>query len=148
MTTRFYNSFLAYGALIALLLTGCISPRPQSFTDAETLPSDFVGKKYRAVSKGNRLIVEVSPSPGLNVVGLDAFEQGGALYVSPRRISSDGGSTNQLAVDVSKFQLGADWTEHVYWLVESSAYPIYNAGFWSSDKRSPWVRKKMEIVRQ
>jgi hypothetical protein len=30
----------------------------------------------------------------------------------------------------------------------SPGYPIGNPGFWSKEKRSPWPRRKMEIVAQ
>jgi hypothetical protein len=131
---------------IVVALTGCVSPRPQSFADADALPWAFVGREYRSFVRGEQLIIEVSQIPGLNVVGFDAFEQAGALYVSPRRISSGGGGTVQFEVGIAKYRLGADWPQHVYWLLEEYAYPIVNPGFWSSEKRSPWPRKKMEIV--
>jgi len=146
MSTHLHKSLLVFCGFIVICLTGCVSPRPQSFVDADALPSDFVGREHRAFASGERLIVEVSQIPGFNVVGFDAFEQAGALYVSPRRISSGGGGTAQFEVDVAKYGLGADWPQHVYWLLQSYAYPIGNPGFWSSEKRSPWPRKKMEIV--
>jgi len=146
MSARLHFSLLACCGLILFAFTGCVSPRAQSFVDADTLPSDFVGREHRAFVSGERLIIEVSQIPGFNVVGFDAFEQAGALYVSPRHISSGGGGTAQFEVDVTKYDLGADWPHHVYWLLQSYAYPIGNPGFWSSEKRSPWPRKKMEIV--
>jgi len=146
MSTRSYNLLLAFCGVIVVALTGCVSPRPQSFVDADTLPSDFAGREHCAFVRGERLVVEVSQIPGFNVVGFDAFEQAGALYVSPRRISSGGDGTAQFEVDVTKYQLGTDWPQHVYWLLQSYAYPIGNPGFWSSEKRSPWPRKKMEVV--
>jgi hypothetical protein len=145
MSRRLHNSLLAF-CVIVVALTGCVSPRPQSFVEADTLPSGFAGREHRAFVRGERLVIEVSQIPGFNVVGFDAFEQAGALYVSPRRISSGGGGTAQFEVDVTKYQLGTDWPQHVYWLLQSYAYPIGNPGFWSSEKRSPWPRKKMEIV--
>jgi len=148
MSARLQKSFVVFCGLIVVLFTGCVSPRPQSFVEADALPRDFVGREHRAFARGERLIIEVSQIPGFHVVGIDAFEQDGALYVSPRHISSGGGGTGQFEVDVSKFQLGADWPQHVYWLLQQYAYPIGNPGFWSSEKRSPWPRKKMEIVRQ
>jgi hypothetical protein len=146
MSTRHHKSFLACCGVAAVLLTGCVSPRPQSFVDADVLPQDFVGRDHQAFARGERLIVEVSQIPGFNVAGFDTFEQDGALYISPNRISSGGGGTRQFEIDVSKFQLGADWPQHVYWLLNSYAYPICNPGFWSSAKRSPWPRKKMEVA--
>jgi hypothetical protein len=146
MSTRFHRSLLTCCGAILVVLTGCISPRPQSFVDADALPSDFVGREHRVFASGERLVIEVSQIPGFNVVGFDAFEQAGALYVSPRRISSGGGGTAQFEVDITKYQLGADWPQDVYWLLQSYAYPIANPGFWSSEKRSPWPRRKMEIV--
>lgn len=133
---------------MAMFLTGCVAPRPQSFVDADALPQYFVGRELRVSAKGDRLVVEVSQIPGLNVVGFDAFEQDGAIYVSPRRISSGGGGTGKFEIDVSKFQVGSDWPQHVYWLLAEYAYPISHPGFWSSEKRLPWPRKKMEIARQ
>ena len=94
------------------------------------------------------MIIEVSETPGLNVVGFETFEQEDNLYVSPCRISSGGGGTRQFEIDVSKFRMGGDWPGHVYWLVEEYAYPIFNPGFWSAEKKSPWLRKKMEIARE
>lgn len=147
MSTRLHHLLLAFCGIIAIALTGCISPRPRNFVDADTLPSDFVGREHRAFVGGERrLVLEVAQTPGLNVVGFDIFEQDGALYVSPRRISSGGAGAAQFEVDVTKYQLGADWPQHVYWLLQSYAYPITNPGFWSREKRSPWPRKKMEIV--
>ena len=134
--------------VVVVFLTGCVSPPPQSFVDADVLPRDFAGREHRAFARGERLIIEVTQSPGFRVVGFDAFAQDGALYVSPGHISSGGGGTEQFEVDVSKFHLGADWSQHVYWLLQSYAYPIGNPGFWSSEKRKPWPRKKMEILRQ
>ena len=107
-----------------------------------------MGRDHRAFAMDHLLIVEVSQIPGLNVAGFDTFEQDGALYVSPRRASSGGGGTAQFQVEISKFHLGADWSEHVYWLLNSYAYPIVNPGFWSKEKREPWPRKKMDIARQ
>jgi hypothetical protein len=147
MSTHLHKLLLVFG-LIAVFVTGYVAPRPQGFVDADALPPDFIGREYRASAKGERLIVEVSQIPGLNVAGLDAFEQDGALYVSPRRISSGGGGTKRFEVDVTKYRLGADWPQHVYWLLQEYAYPIGHSGFWSSEKRSPWPRKKMEIVIQ
>jgi hypothetical protein len=148
MTTRLHKPALAFCWCIAVALTGCVSPRPQSFVDVETLPSDFAGREHRAYVSGERLIIELSQTPGFNVVGFDAFEQDGALYVSPRHISSGGSGTAQFGVDVSKYGLGADWPQHVYWLLQEYAYPIGHPGFWSSEKRSPWPRKKMEVATQ
>jgi hypothetical protein len=118
----------------------------RAFVDADALPSGFVGREHRAFVRGEQLIIEVSQIPGFNVVGFDAFEQAGALYVSPRRISSGGSGTAQFEIGVAKYRLGADWPQHVYWLLQEYAYPIGNPGFCSSEKRSPWPRKKMEIV--
>ena len=91
-------------------------------------------------------MIEVSQLPGFNVAGFDAFEQDGALYVSPWHISSGGGGTAQFEVDLTKYQLGADWPQHIYWLLHSYAYPIGHPGFWSTEKRSPLPRKRMEIA--
>jgi hypothetical protein len=146
MSARLQTLFLALSGLIVVALTGCVAPRPRSFVDADTLPADFAGREHRAFVRGERLVIEVSQIPHFNVVGFDAFEQAGALYVSPRRISSGGGGTAQFEVDVAEYQLGTDWPQHVYWLLQSYAYPIGNPGFWSSEKRLPWPRKKMEIV--
>ncbi len=148
LSTHFHKSLLAWCCFIAVFLTGCATPRPQSFVDADALPSNYAGRGQRAFTSGGRLIVEVSQIPGVNVAGLDAFEQDGALYLSPRRISSGGGGTRRFEVDVSKFQVRVDWSQHVYWLLEEYAYPIFHPGFWSSEKRLPWPRKKMEIVTQ
>ena len=148
MSTHLHTLFLGVCVILAVLLTGCMDPRPPSFIDAAALPPEYVGREHKAYASGARLVVKVSQIPGLNVAGLDAFEQDGSLYVSPRRISSGGEGTAQFEVDVSKFHLGADWPQHVYWLLESYSYPITTPGFWSSKKRSPWVRKKVEVSRQ
>jgi hypothetical protein len=146
MSMRLHQLFLVFCGVIVVFVTGCVAPRPQSFVEADALPSDFAGREHLTFVRGERLIIEVSQIPGLNVVGFDVFEQAGALYVSPRRISSGGGGTAQFEVDVTKYRLGADWPQHVYWLLEEYAYPIGHPGFWSSEKRLPWPRKKMEIV--
>jgi hypothetical protein len=146
VSTRLHNSFLTFCGVVVVVLTGCVFPRPQSFVDADTLPSNFAGREHRSFVRGDRLVIEVSQTPGFNVVGFDAFEQAGALYVSPRRISSGGGGKVEFEVDVAKYQLGADWPQHIYWLLQSYAYPIGSRGFWSSEKRLPSPRKKMEIV--
>ena len=130
---------------IAAIMTGCVSPGPRSFVDVGTLPANFVGREHRAFAEKERLVIEVVQVPGFNVTGFETFQQDGALYVSPQRISSGGGGTAQFEIDVSKYQLGADWPLHVYWLLESYAYPIGNSGLWSGGKRSPWPRRKMEI---
>lgn len=148
MSASRHNSLLIWCGIFMIALTGCVSPRSQSFVDADTLPFDFAGREHRAFVSGKRLVIEVAQTPGLNVVGFDAFSQNGALYVSPRRISSGGGGTAQFEIDVAKYQLDSDWPQHVYWLLQSYAYPIGNPGFWSSESRSPWSRKKMEIVTQ
>ena len=146
MSTRFHKLVVAFCGVIIVFLTSCVTPRPQSFVDADALPSDFAGREHRAFVRGGRLIIEVSQIGGFNVVGFDTFEQDGALYISPRRISSGGGGTAQFEVDVAKYGLGADWPQHVYWLLQEYAYPIGHPGFWSSEKRSPWPRKKMEVA--
>ena len=148
MSARLHNSLLVFCGIIVVALSGCVSPRPQSFIDADALPSDFVGREHRAFAQGERLTVEVTQIPGLNVARFDTFEQDGAIYVFPRRASSGGGGTRQFEIDVTKYRLGADWPERVYWLLGSYAYPVHTPGFWSSEKRSPWTRKKMEIVRR
>jgi hypothetical protein len=148
MSKVLHNLILAICAIIAFGLAGCVSPAPQAFVDADDLPSKFAGREYRAFAQDQRLMIEVSQIPGLNVSGFESFEQDGAVYVSPHRISSGGGGTARFEVDLSKYHLGADWPEHVYWLLESYAYPIGNPGFWSSSKRSPWKRKQMDIARQ
>jgi|GEM_PF-5780765 len=119
MSTRLHILTLGFYGSIALFLSGCVEPRPESFVDAAALPYGYVGQEYRTFAKGERLIVEVSQIPGLNVAGFDAFVQDSALYVSPRRISSGGGGIRQFEVDVSKYHLAADWSQHVFWLVES-----------------------------
>jgi hypothetical protein len=113
MTTRLHKSVLFLTGLVAACLSGCVAPRAMSFVDADALPRDYVGRNHRASAKDEVLIVEVSQIPGLNVVGFDAFEQDGALYVSPRRVSSGDGGTAQLEVDLSKFHLGREWPEHI-----------------------------------
>jgi hypothetical protein len=138
---------LVLWGLIATFLSGCLAPRATSFVDAAALPPDYVGRSHRASAKEQLLIIEVSQIPGLNVVGFDAFKQDGALYVSPRRVSSGGRHTAQFQIDISKFHLGADWPEHVYWLLNSYAYPIGHPGFWSKEKRAPLPRKKIDIAR-
>ena len=148
MNTRCHKSVLLLCGLVATCFLGCVAPRATSFVDADALPRDYVGRDHRASARNELLIVEVSQIAGLNVVGLDAFKQDGALYVSPRRISSGGGGTARFEVDVSKFHLGTDWPEHVYWLLGSYAYPIGHPGFWSKEKREPWPRKKMDIARR
>jgi hypothetical protein len=145
---RLLKCLLASCGVIVVFITSCVSPPPQSFVDAAALPSDFAGREHRSFVRNERLIIEVSQIPGFNVVGFDAFEQAGALYISPRRISSGGTGTTQFEVDVAKYRLRADWPEHVYWLLEEYSYPIGHSGFWSSEKRSPWPRKKMEIMTQ
>jgi hypothetical protein len=134
--------------MLAAGFSGCVAPRPTSFVDADALPRDYVGSNHHASAKDQLLIIEVTQTPGFNVAGFDSFEQAGALYVSPRRVSSGGAGTAQFEVDVSKFHLGVDWPEHVYWLLNSYAYPIGHPGFWSKEKREPWPRKKMEIAGQ
>jgi hypothetical protein len=74
-----------------------------------------VGPEYRAFAREERLIVEVSQIPGLNVVRLDAFVQDGALYVEPTLISSGGPGIRQFEVDVSRYHLTADWPQQVFW---------------------------------
>jgi len=148
MNAHLHKSVPLLCSLVAAALSGCIAPRATSFVDVDALPHDYVGRNHHVSAKDNLLIVEVSQIPGLNVAGLDAFKQDGALYVSPRRVSSGGSGTAQFAVDVSKYHLGIEWPEHVYWLLDSYAYPIGHPGFWSKEKRDPWPRKKMDIARQ
>jgi hypothetical protein len=147
LVPRFHQTGLPVLLLIACctmaLLSGCIAPRPSGFVDAEALPSHYLGRDYRVFANGQTLTIEVSQMPGSNVVGFDLFAQDGALYVSPRRVHSGGGDTRKFGLDVSRFHLAADWPTHTFWLVESKAYLISDPGFWSSAKRSPWVRKKM-----
>lgn len=133
--------------IICVLLSciGCITPRSIKFVDTDVLPAGFVGQSYRAVAVGTRLIVEVSQTPGLNVTRLETFEQDGALYVSPQRISSGGSGVKKFEVNISKFRLSDDWSRNVFWLVESYSYTIGHLGFWSKTKRDPWIRKKMEV---
>ena len=148
MNTPSHRSVLLLCGLVAACLLGCVAPRATSFVDADALPHDYIGRDHHASAKDDILIVEVSQIPGLNVSGLDAFKQDGALYLCPRRVSSGGGGTAQFEIDVSKYHLGTDWSEHVYWLLDSYAYPISHPGFWSKEKREPWPRKKMDIARQ
>ena len=148
MNTRFQTLGLTTCAGLAVFLCGCVAPRPQSFVDAEFLPQGYVGREHRTLVRGAKLVIEVSQIPGLNVARIDSFAQDGALYLSPFRISSGGNGKRQFEVDVSQYHLPDDWPEHVYWVVESYAYPFITAGFWSSAKQSPWVRKQVEIVKQ
>lgn len=131
--------------LVLFSVNACVSPPPRSYVEADTLPSDFVGRECRAFAIGDRLFIEVVQIPGLNVVGFDTIEHTGALYVSPRRISSGGGGTAQFEVDLTQHDLVTDWPRNVYWLLKSYSYPIGNPGFWSSEQRSPWLRMKMAI---
>lgn len=148
MSTCLHKLLLIVSGIIALGVIGCVSPRAPGFVDVEALPADLAGREHRVVARDHRLIIEVSQTPGFNIVGFNSFEQDGAIYVWPRRISSGGGGKAQFEVDLSKYHLGADWPEHVYWLLGSYAYPIGHPGFWSSAKRLPWPRRKMEIERQ
>lgn len=148
MMTRIHILPLSICCVFAFLLCGCVAPPPQAFVDADSLPSHYVGLGYRATASDELLTIEVSQSSGPNVVGFDAVAHDGALYISPQRISSGGGGMNKFDVDVSRFHLAADWPNRTYWLVESYAYPIGNPGFWSAEKRSPWVRRKMEITKR
>ena len=131
-----------------LALSGCVAPRATRFVDADELPPNYVGRNHHASARDQLLTIEVSQIAGLNVAGFDTFEQDGALYVSPRCISSGGEGIAQFQVDVSKFHLDVDWPDHVYWLLNGYAYPIVNPGFWSKEKREPWPRKRMDIARQ
>lgn len=137
---------ISVGSVIAMLLCGCKEPQPQSFVDAKTLPEGFVGYGARAFATGQVLTVEVAQMPGLNVVGIDASTRDGTLYLCPRRISSGGGGTNEFTVDVGNYALETNWNQRVYWLVETYAYPASSPGFWSKDKRLPWVRKQLEVL--
>ena len=148
MSTCLKISILSISCGLLFALCGCVAPRPQVFADTETLPSHYIGRGYRAFASGQLLTIEVTQAPGLNVAGFDTFAHDGALYVSPRRISSGGGGTRTFEVDVSGFHLKADWPTRTYWLVESYAYPICHPGFWSSAKRSPAVRSEMKIARR
>ena len=145
-----YLHILIFGfcGSVATLLSGCAFLPPERFVDAAALPSHYVGREYRAFARGERLIIEVSQTPGLNVVAFDAFVQDDALYVEPRRISSGGPGIRQFEVDVSRYHLAADWPQHVFWVVESYVSPIFHPAFWSSEKRTPWVRRRMEVTRQ
>ena len=81
--TRLHKLLLAISGIIAIGLMGCVSPPPQGFVDADALPSDFAGREHRAFARDQRLIIEVSQTPGFNVVGFDAFEQLSAFRLEP-----------------------------------------------------------------
>lgn len=137
---------LLFCVLVTAALSGCVSPKPTRWVDEPVLPRDFAGESYRATAKGGRLVIEVTQSPGFNVVGFDAVKYGEQLYVTPRHISSGGRGKMTFELDVSKYGLGTDWPRQVYWQLSSHAYPIGHPGFWSEEARTPWPRKKMEIV--
>lgn len=140
------SSALIVGLVAALCLVSCRNPKPESFTDAKTLPQHFVGRDYHAYASSNKLTIAVSQIPGLNVARIEASTVNGEIYLSPRRISSGGSGITQFDVDIEKYSLGADWPQHVYWLVEEYAYPITSPGFWSKSQRSPWIRKQVDVT--
>lgn len=137
---------LAFGLGAASMLCGCTSPKPQSFVDVQVLPSLFAGREHHAYAIGNKLVVEIHQCPGLNVARIDAFEQVGDLYLSPLRISSGGAGTSRFEADVARYPLPDDWPKHVYWIVDSYAYPLITAGFWSKAKQVPWSRKQIDVA--
>ncbi len=140
--------FCLFICITTLFLTGCITPRPKHFTDVNSLPPLFVGDNYRAYAKGEHLVIRVSQIAGINVVGFKVFEHERSLYLSPQRISSGDAGMSEFEINVSKYPLHQDWHLHVYWLVEDYSYPISHPGFWSSEKRSAWLRKQIEIIKQ
>lgn len=131
--------------LSAILMASCSAPRPQSFVDSDYLPSDYIGRRHSVSALDDRLIIEVDQVTGFNVVGFDVFGQDGELYLSPRHVSSGGGGTARFEIMITSFNLGPRWPERVYWIIESPAYPFFQDGFWSTEKRSSWLRKKIEI---
>jgi len=137
---------LAFSLGVVLCLCGCISPKPRGFVDTDALPSLFVGRAHQAYATGKKLVIEVSQIPGGNVARIDAFEQEGALYLEPFRISSGGNGTSRFELDVTNHKLQEDWHQHVYWVVESYGYPFITGGFWSKAKQAPWVRKRVYVV--
>jgi len=134
-------------ASLATILCGCVCPRPQSFTEVKDLPRDFVGVSYKAFAEQQKLIIEVSQTPGFNIVGFTEYVYDGTLYLVPGHISSGGPGSARFEVDVSKYHFAEDWPKRVYWLVGGPYwYPILNAGFWSKAHRDPWSRMRVEIV--
>jgi len=126
-------------------LNGCVSSRPQSFVDADALPCDFAGREHRAFVRGERLVIEVSQISGFNVVGFDAFEQAGALYVSHDASvpeAAEWRSSRWMLPSISWAQMASARLLAVAVACLSIGHP----GFWSSEQRSPWPRKKMEIL--
>ena len=132
---------------LAVMLCGCVCPPPQSFTEAQTLPRDFAGESYHAYAEQQKLIIEVSQTPGYNIVSFTERVYDGALYLRPEHISSGGRGRATFEIDVSKYRFAGDWPKRVYWLVEGPYwYPIANAGFWSSAHREPWSRVRVEVA--
>lgn len=132
---------LAFG----LLFVGINFRSAPGFVDVDALPPSFMGEEHRVFADGDRLIVEVEQTPGLNVVHLEAFERDGALYIRPRQISSGGPGRRQLEVDVARFGLGSDWHRNVYWVVQEVYPSPFRAVFRPQEEPPPWHRMRMNV---
>jgi hypothetical protein len=132
---------------VIILFTGCA-------TFAQTIGNEtkivdvqhhgiltVAGKDYKVYEKvwsnGKILFFECDQIPGFNLVKIESAFFKGDVYLDGFRVSSGGHGKMIFKIDLSKFDLPQDWTERVFWIVESS----YSSPF----SRAPLEIKRLKV---
>lgn len=108
--------------MTAVLVLGCATePRIRDVAhapDASIMPHTY--HETAAWAVGRKLYVQVDQVPGLNLARITPKVYRSEVYLEQLRISSGGGGTRTFEIDLSRFELPADWERHVYWIADTS----------------------------
>lgn len=177
MTSPFQQLLRGVAFFSVFVVCGCVRvPKPETFLNStDSVERALWLEQYRAHADGKWLTIDVNPR-NAPFRGLEFFEAGGDLYFSTRfdgifftgnpiderhvvslpfgevvnneaSRQSNGKPAIRFKIDTSKYGLAADWSSHVYWVIEQPVYPIWDRGYWSKKDRAPLSRRQMSIVR-
>ncbi|MFT3866865.1 MAG: hypothetical protein QM715_00070 [Nibricoccus sp.] len=109
--------------LFLLILASCTTPKITHFDDSRSQIPDREPAEARVIAQGQKLIVESSNQRSFWLVGATVEIIDGAVYLDPINISSVAPSV--ITIDLSKYLLPNNWKNHLYWVQNIQASPIF-----------------------
>lgn len=104
-----------------MLWAGCVCPSRKTFIDVAPTPETYDYPEKLWVD-GKRLMIEVHQIPGCNVARIRPLILESGVYLDTLSVSSGGGGRARFELDMSRYDLAADWTNRIYW-IESRSCP-------------------------
>ena len=111
------NWVLLLPSLLIFSLAGCTS------TCIITDDSSDVTLSYRetrAWANNKTIFVEINQKPGMNLAQIIPIFYEGNIYLKQQLRSGGGKGLEVLKVDLGRYDLPANWNDHVYWITSSS----------------------------